>query len=268
MAPETVAFGVRLDADTVARLDALAAAHTHKRGWALARAVGAGLDALDGSAPPQSAAAPSGTSRALLDAAAVMALADALGGKLAPALVAAVTDAGRRPFGAEVAPVGAVGVARVVDALRAAVEFAATQPDAVARARLAAAATDAILALTAGDMGDHREGPNGAAVMEGLRDAVAGAGPAVSARAGSGPEQAAAAPRGPQSTRRASAAGEPIDLAPALKVARAALGLTQETAANAAGVSVVSYRRAEQGRHIGDPTRALLEAWVSSHGPA
>lgn len=46
--PKTVAFGVRLEAAVVARLDTYAASHTHKRGWALARAVAAGLDVLEG----------------------------------------------------------------------------------------------------------------------------------------------------------------------------------------------------------------------------
>jgi hypothetical protein len=269
MAPESVAFGVRLDADTVARLDALAAAHSHKRGWALARAVCAGLDALDGSETTNVPRAPTGDSRTLLGPNEIAALADALGERLAPALATAVARAESRAGAVDVAPVGVVGVARVVDALRAAVEFAASQPEGVARARLAVAATDAILALTAGDVADLRDGPNGLALRQAVRRVVACASQPDSPSAGP-VARGAAAPRAPQTgarrRRRASDPAEP--LAPALKAARTARGLTQDAAATDAGVSVVSYRRAEQGRQVGKPTRTVLDAWAKAHGPA
>ena len=269
MAPESVAFGVRLDADTVARLDALATAHSHKRGWALARAVCAGLDALDGSATTNVQRMPTGDSRAPLEPDEIAALADALGERLAPALATAVARAESGPRAVDVAPVGVVGVARVVDALRAAVEFAASQPDGAARARLAMAATDAILALTAGDVADLRDGPNRAGLRKAVRRVVASASLLDSASAGPVPAPAEEAPDAARTaTPRRRRGSDPADaLAPALKAARTARGLTQDAAATDAGVSVVSYRRAEQGRQVGKPTRAVLDAWAKAHSP-
>lgn len=52
---DSQSFGVRLDAQTLERLDAYAGRAARKRGWAAARAIAAGLDALDGvAAPPPS----------------------------------------------------------------------------------------------------------------------------------------------------------------------------------------------------------------------
>ena len=47
-AQKTASFGIRLDAATLARLDAYAEQIGHKRGGAAARAIAAGLDALEG----------------------------------------------------------------------------------------------------------------------------------------------------------------------------------------------------------------------------
>ena len=46
--PKSASFGIRLDAATLARLDAYAEQIGHKRGGAAARAIAAGLDALEG----------------------------------------------------------------------------------------------------------------------------------------------------------------------------------------------------------------------------
>lgn len=63
-------FGVRLDAATLARLDAYAGRIGRKRGGAAAVALAAGLDALDGlpvTAPPVGHPAPSSGPPAVLD---------------------------------------------------------------------------------------------------------------------------------------------------------------------------------------------------------
>jgi hypothetical protein len=78
-------FGVRLDAPTLARLDAYAERAGRKRGWAAARAIAAGLDALEGlpvTAPTVAARVDSPGPVLDVDALAV-ALADRLGAMLA-----------------------------------------------------------------------------------------------------------------------------------------------------------------------------------------
>lgn len=81
-------FGVRLDAATLARLDAYAARIDRKRGGAAARVIVAGLDALEGlpvRAPERSAK--DTANAAALD---VDALADAVADRVVPAMADAV----------------------------------------------------------------------------------------------------------------------------------------------------------------------------------
>lgn len=88
-------FGVRLDAATLARLDAYAERIDKKRGGAAARVIAAGLDALEG-LPVRAPADPSRevSPGAALD---VSALAGALAEHMGPMLAAAVADGLRRP---------------------------------------------------------------------------------------------------------------------------------------------------------------------------
>ena len=122
---KSASFGIRLDAAALARLDAYAARIDHKRGGAAVRAIGAGLDVLEGvpAAPlpslgsnPAPSAPPVG-----LD---VNALAVALYERVGPMLSDAVAEGAHRARSPKLAPVGVVGVARVVDALRAAYDAA------------------------------------------------------------------------------------------------------------------------------------------------
>lgn len=140
------AFGVRLDAATLARLDAYAERHDRKRGAAAVRAIVAGLDALEG-APPAPPGAPGPVP---LDPAplAVAELAGALYDLLGPMVADAVAAGARRARRPELAP---VGVARVVDALRAACEAADCEADREARARLDLAVIGAINVLAYGE---------------------------------------------------------------------------------------------------------------------
>lgn len=94
--PGPAPFGVRLDAATLARLDAYAERIDKKRGGAAARVIAAGLDALEGLPvrapfPSQEATPPPA---AALD---VDALARALAEHMGPMLAAAVADGLRRP---------------------------------------------------------------------------------------------------------------------------------------------------------------------------
>ena len=87
--PGPAPFGVRLDAATLARLDAYAARIDRKRGGAAARVIVAGLDALEGLPvrapfPSQEVSAPPA---AALD---VDALADAVADRVVPAMADAV----------------------------------------------------------------------------------------------------------------------------------------------------------------------------------
>jgi hypothetical protein len=87
---------------------------------------------------------------------------------LAPQLVDAVAAGVRRGQRPEIASVGVIGVARVVDALRAASESASDLPDGAARARLAVAVSDAIAMLTVGPDAAFRDGPHGGALAAAL----------------------------------------------------------------------------------------------------
>ena len=118
-APKSESFGIRLDAATLARLDAYAARIDHKRGGAAVRAIGAGLDVLEGL--PVRAPDPSREVSIGLD---VNALAVALYERVGPMLSDAVAEGAHRARSPKLAPVGVVGVARVVDALRAAYDAA------------------------------------------------------------------------------------------------------------------------------------------------
>lgn len=166
---DSQSFGVRLDAQTLERLDAYAGRAARKRGWAAARAIAAGLDALDGvAAPPPSPGSNPAPSAGTPEANDARALAGALYDMLAPQLVDAVAAGVRRGQRPEIASVGVIGVARVVDALRAASESASDLPDGAARARLAVAVSDAIAMLTVGPDAAFRDGPHGGALAAAL----------------------------------------------------------------------------------------------------
>ena len=154
-AAKSESFGIRLDAPTIARLDAYAARIDHKRGGAAVRAIGAGLDVLEGvpAAPlpslgsnPAPSAPPVG-----LD---VEALAVALYERVGPMLSDAVAEGAHRARSPKLAPVGVVGVARVVDALRAAYDAARDgggMADYDARRVLSAAVIEAINVFAHGE---------------------------------------------------------------------------------------------------------------------
>jgi hypothetical protein len=82
-------FGVRLDAATLARLDAYAARIDRKRGGAAARVIAAGLDALEGLPvrAPERWSAKGTANAAALD---VDAIADAVADRVVPAMADAV----------------------------------------------------------------------------------------------------------------------------------------------------------------------------------
>jgi hypothetical protein len=113
--PGPAPFGVRLDAATLARLDAYAERIDKKRGGAAARVLAAGLDALEG-LPVR---APANPSREVSPGAAldVSALAGALYDLVGPMLVDAVKGSARGARPSQLAAVGVVGVARVIDAV-------------------------------------------------------------------------------------------------------------------------------------------------------
>lgn len=271
MTQDSQSFGVRLDAPTLARLDAYAERLARKRGWAAARAIVAGLDALEGVAPPLAAAPfPGSNAAAPVD---VQALAGALYDRIGPMLAdAAAEGAARRAPRLDVAPVGVVGVARVVDALRGAFEAAregGELPDREARARLSRAVIEAINVLAYGEGDDAPTKP-------------ADASPA--ARPAPLPEPAAAVPetpaprlpahavRGLQRERRRGSPerrdpppreGPPGRRLPdAMKAAREARSLSQRSAADAAGVPLATFQRAESGKDVRPETRERLEAWI------
>ena len=250
-------FGVRLDAPTLARLDAYAERAGRKRGWAAARAIAAGLDALEGlpvTAPTVAARVDS--PGPVLDVPAMAgALYDLIGPQIADAVAAGVRS-GRRP---ELAAVGVVGVARVVDALRDAYEaarFGAGLDDRAARARLDRAVIDAISALAYGPDGEtSTPTPTpapGASVADGPRLDPASLRSIAGERRQGAPERRKP-PRPDDSGRR---------LADALRAARSARTLTQRDAARAAGVSVATYQRAESGADMAAHTRARLAGWA------
>lgn len=152
-AAKSESFGIRLDASTLARLDAYAARIDHKRGGAAVRAIGAGLDVLEGvPAAPQVASLGSDPAPSIgLD---VNALAVALYERVGPMLSDAVAEGAHRARSPKLAPVGVVGVARVVDALRAAYEAARDgggMADYDARRVLSAAVIEAINVFAHGE---------------------------------------------------------------------------------------------------------------------
>ena len=89
----TQPFGVRLDAATLARLDAYAARIDHKRGGAAVRAIVAGLDVLEGRPDPGPASRVPASPSAGLD---VGALAGALYDLIGPQIVDAVAEGAHR----------------------------------------------------------------------------------------------------------------------------------------------------------------------------
>jgi len=246
--PDSLSFGVRLDGPTLARLDAYAERNGRKRGWAAVRSIAAGLDALEGaptapvSPPPLPGSnvtvAPPTGGAASLD---VPAVAGALYDLIGPQLAGAIAEGLRRGRRSDLAPVGVVGVARVVDALRVAFEAArdgAALPDREARGVLSRAVIEAINALAYGD----------------TEEAAAPRGPARAVRGPQGER------RGGSPDRRAS----PPRLADTLKAAREARGLSQRGAAESAGVPIGIYQRAEQGKDVRPDGRQRLEAWISA----
>jgi hypothetical protein len=261
--PDSLSFGVRLDGPTLARLDAYAERNGRKRGWAAARSIAAGLDALEGapaapaSPPPipgsnATAAHPPGGA-ASLD---VPAVAGALYDLIGPQLAGAIAEGLRRGRRSDLAPVGVVGVARVVDALRGAFEATregAALADREARAVLSRAVIEAINALAYGDT-DEAAVPSPSPP----REETPGPQP---------PRQPARAVRGPQGERRGSSPDRrapPPRLADTLKAAREARGLSQRGAAESAGVPIGIYQRAEQGKDVRPDGRQRLEAWISA----
>jgi hypothetical protein len=255
--PGPAPFGVRLDAATLARLDAYAERIDKKRGGAAARVLAAGLDALEG-LPVR---APANPSREVSPGAAldVSALAGALYDLVGPMLVDAVKGSARGARPSQLAAVGVVGVARVIDALRAAHEaadYAGRLPDHEARRVLSRAVIDAVADL----QGMPPEpapapAPPVAAELpaEGARIDPATLRGVGGERRRNPPERRDPAPREDAPGRR---------LADALRAARDARGLTQRDAAAAARVPLATYQRAEQGKDSRETTRTALTAWI------
>ena len=189
----------------------------------------------------------------------VSALAGALYDLAGPMLVDAVKGSARGARSSQIAAVGVVGVARVIDALRAAHEaadYAGTLPDHEARRVLARAVIDAVADL----QGMPPEpvpapAPPVAAELpaEGARIDPATLRGVGGERRRNPPERRDPAPREDAPGRR---------LADVLRSARDARGLTQRDAAGAAKVPLATYQRAEQGKDVREPTRAALMAWI------
>ena len=189
----------------------------------------------------------------------VSALAGALYDLAGPMLVDAVKGSARGARPSQLAAVGVVGVARVIDALRAAHEaadYAGTLPDHEARRVLARAVIDAVADL----QGMPPEpapapAPPVAAELpaEGARIDPATLRGVGGERRRNPPERRDPAPREDAPGRR---------LADVLRSARDARGLTQRDAAGAAKVPLATYQRAEQGKDVREPTRAALMAWI------
>jgi len=174
-------------------------------------------------------------------------------------LVDAVKGGARGARPSQLAAVGVVGVARVIDALRAAHEaadYAGTLPDHEARRVLARAVIDAVADL----QGMPPEpapapAPPVAAELpaEGARIDPATLRGVGGERRRNPPERRDPAPREDAPGRR---------LADGLRAARDARGLTQRDAAAAARVPLATYQRAEQGKDVRESTRAALTAWI------
>ena len=189
----------------------------------------------------------------------VSALAGALYDLAGPMLVDAVKGSARGARPSQLAAVGVVGVARVIDALRAAHEaadYAGTLPDHEARRVLARAVIDAVADL----QGMPPEpapapAPPVAAELpaEGARIDPATLRGVGGERRRNPPERRDPAPREDAPGRR---------LADALRAARDARGLTQRDAAAAARVPLATYQRAEQGKDSRETTRTALTAWI------
>ena len=315
--PGPAPFGVRLDAATLARLDAYAERIDKKRGGAAARVIAAGLDALEGLPvrapfpsqevnappaaldvdaladalidrlpaptvrrvePPDSGAIAAGIVLAMRDPATraaivaelparpldVSALAGALYDLAGPMLVDAVKGSARGARSSQIAAVGVVGVARVIDALRAAHEaadYAGTLPDQDARRVLARAVIDAVADLQ-GIPAEPAPAPAPPVVAElpaeGARIDPATLRGVGGERRRNPPERRDPAPREDAPGRR---------LADALRAARDARGtegrpLPQRAAAAAARVALATYQHAEQGKDVRESTRAALTAWI------
>jgi hypothetical protein len=227
-ARETVSFGVRLDSDLIDRLDAYAAMHQHKRGWALARAVDAGLGAL-GVPPTTGKTTNAGTgnsgrgdpSTGAQDAELVAeAVVKRLGHHLAPALV----EAGRRIGLSESGEIGK-SISHAADLLQTVIQRTALRPAAEAREELAAVIGVAIHVLTGRRTEDFE----------------------VTAR----------------NLPRACNGGDHLrSLARRLSEARTARGMSVQEAAADAGVEPVLYRRAERAVEVTSETVAVLLAWA------
>lgn len=231
-ARETVSFGVRLDADLIGRLDAYAAAHQHKRGWALARAVEAGLDSLDGQ--PELRAKPAlnepKVEAPLSGELGVQLIADRVAVRLKPFISADLFCAGLKAGRADAAEfIARVGGA--VEHLQAAAERFRRTPGMEARAEFAVAVELGIARLTAG------------ASLLGLGE-----------RRG----EVGGSPK-PSLSRGA--------LADALKAARKSRRLSQNQAAAEIGSSSVDFKRAERAVPVGEELSGRLWAWVASGPP-
>lgn len=228
--PGPAPFGVRLDAATLARLDAYAERIDKKRGGAAARVIAAGLDALEG-LPVRALANPSRevSPGPALD---VDALADALIDRLPAPTVRRVEppDSGAIAAGIVLAMRDPVTRAAIVAELAAA-GVTARAPAPPVAAELPAEGARIDPATLRGVGGERRRNP---------------------------PERRDPAPREDAPGRR---------LADGLRAARDARGtegrpLTQRDAAAAARVPLATYQRAEQGKDVRESTRAALTAWI------
>jgi hypothetical protein len=221
---ETVSFGVRLDADLIDRLDAYAAAHQHKRGWALARAVETGLDALgvsgggDGvtARPPEAIPGRFGADEVAL-------VADAVAERLRPQLGMMLVEA-RRSAGTGDRHEQEHRVAEAIRFLQNAKQPALTGPPDIGRQVLATAIEVAVIIL------------------------AGSAAPSASRSSGWAP------PR--DSSGRT--------LGARLQAARAALKLTPSAVARAAKVSRNDYYDAAGDEKIGEEATQRLLAWLAS----
>ena len=194
----------------------------------------------------------------------VSALAGALYDLAGPMLVDAVKGSARGARSSQIAAVGVVGVARVIDALRAAHEaadYAGTLPDQDARRVLARAVIDAVADLQ-GIPAEPAPAPAPPVVAElpaeGARIDPATLRGVGGERRRNPPERRDPAPREDAPGRR---------LADALRAARDARGtegrpLPQRAAAAAARVALATYQHAEQGKDVRESTRAALTAWI------
>jgi DNA-binding XRE family transcriptional regulator len=212
----------------------------------------------------------------------VTAIAAALADVLAPTLADAVADGVRRGRRPELAPVGVVGVGRVVDSLRAAFEAARVGgelPDREARARLDRAVIEAINVLAYGETASAPAGLEAASKGPPVADPrqipllpPEGVPVAAPPRIDAGKLRAAVpgAERRKGSAERREDAREEAPgrrLADELRTARDSRGLTQRAAASAAGVPLATYQRAEQGKDLRAENRDRLAAWAGVAAP-